>query len=126
VLTEVEDAAQFGIISSGRETGSSGRSRGVRDNKLSSTRLSDDVHDVLRSVFVDSSYVLSSSSTFELGMSVDTERRAKEGVVRFSRVADPGWVIGGVDSGRLSGTPLGDDDVNLEKNFLVGEPGAGA
>ena len=75
---------------------------------------------------VDSLYVLSSSSSFELGMLVDTERRAKEGVVRSSRESDPGWVIGGVDSGRLNGTPLGDDDANLEKNFLVGETGAEA
>lgn len=33
VLTEVEDAPQVGTISSERETESSGRSRGVRDNK---------------------------------------------------------------------------------------------
>ena len=90
MLTEVEDAAQVGIISSEREIESSGRSRGVRDDKLSSALLIDDVNDVLRSVFVDGSYFLSSSSSFELGMWVDTGRRAKEGVVRSSREADPG------------------------------------
>jgi hypothetical protein len=115
VLTEVEDAPQVGIISLEREIESSGRSRGVCDNKLSSKLLNDDVNDVLRSVFVDGSYVLSSS--FELGILVDTER-VKEGVVRSSREADPGCLIGGVDSGRLNGTALG-DDMNLE-------PGAGA
>jgi hypothetical protein len=127
VLTEVEeDVAQVGIISSEREIESSGRSRGVRDDKLSSTLLNDDVNDVLRFVFVEGPYVLSSSSSFELGMLVDAERRVKEGMVRSSREADPGCVIGGVDSDRLNGTALGDDDANLEKKFLVGVPGAGA
>lgn len=106
VLTEVEeDEAQVGIISS---------------------LLNDDVSDVLRSVFVDGPYVLSSSSSFELGMLVDAERRAKAGVVKSSREVDPGWVIGGVDSGRLNGAALGGDDANLERNFLVGETGGGA
>jgi len=126
VLTEIEDEAQVGIVSSEREIESSGRSRGVCDDESSSALLNDDVNDVLRSVFVDGPYVLSSSSTFEFGMLVDTERRVKEDVVRSSREADPGWVIGGVDSGRLNGTTTGDDDVNLEKNFLVGVLGAGA
>lgn len=126
MLTEVEDAPQVGLISSEKETESCGRSRGVRDNELSSPLLNDDDNDVLRSLFVDGSYVLSSLSSFELGMLVDTERRVKEGVVRSSREADPGCVIGGVDSGRLNGTLLGDDDVNLEKKFLVGKAGAGA
>ena len=124
-MTEVEDAPQVGIVSSEREIESSGRSRGVRDNKLSPKLLNDDVNDVLRSVFADISYVLSSSSSFELGMSVDTER-AMEGVLRSSREVDPGCLIGGVDSGRLNGrTSLG-GDVNLEKNFLVGKLSAGA
>ena len=106
VLTEIdEDEAQVGITSS---------------------LLNDDVSDVLRFVFVDEPAVLSSSSTFELGMLVDAERGAKEGIVRSSREADPGWVIGGVDSGRLNGTALGGDDANLERNFLVGEVVAGA
>ena len=112
VLTEVEDVPQVGIISSEREIESSGRSRVVRD---SSKLLNDDLNDVLRSVFVDGSYVLSSSSSFELGMLVDTER-AKEGVVRSSREADSGCMIGGVDSGRLNGTLAAlEGDVNLEK-----------
>ena len=59
-------------------------------------------------------------------MLVDTERRATEGVVKSSREADPGCVIGGVESGRLDGTSLGDDNLNLEKKFLVGKAGAGA
>ena len=127
MLTEVEeDAAQVGVISSEREIESSGRSRRVRDNELSSTLLNNDVNDILRSVLVDGLYVLSSPSTFELGMLVDTGRRAKEGVVKSSREANPGCVIGGVESGRLNGTPLGDDDANFEKKFLVGEAGAGA
>ena len=126
VLTEVEeDAGQVGIVSLEREIESFGRSRGVRDTKLSSTLLNDDVNDVLRSVFVDGPYVLSSSSTFELGMLVDDELRGKD-VVRSSCEADSGWVIGGVDSGRLNGTPLGDDNANLEKNFLGGETIVGA
>jgi len=125
VLTEVEDAPQVGIISSERGIESPSRSRGVRDNMLLSSKLlNDDVNDVLRSVFVDGSYVLSSSSSFELGMSVDTER-AKEGVVRSSRDVDPGCFIGGVDSDRLDETPL-EGDVNLEKIFLAGKPGTGA
>jgi len=116
VLTEVEDAPQVGIISSEREIESSGRSREVRDNRLFSILLNDDVNDVLRSVFVDGSYVLSSSSSFEWGMLVDTER-AKEGVVGSSREAD---------SGCLHGTPPLGGDVNLEENFFVGKPGTGA
>jgi len=124
VLTEVEDAPQVGLISSERGIESSRRSRGVRDNILSSRLLNDDVNDILRSKFVDGSYVLSSSSSIELGMLVDTER-AKEGVVRSSREIDPGCLIGGVDSGRLNGSALR-GDVNLEKKFLVGKPGAGA
>ena len=124
MLTEVEDTPQAGIISSERVIESSGRSRGVRDNKLSSKLLNDDVNDVLRSVFVDASYVVSSSSSFELEMLVDTER-TKDGMVRSSREVDPGCLTGGVNSGRLNGTPLG-GDVNLEKNFLVGKSSAGA
>jgi hypothetical protein len=126
VLTEVDDAPpQVGIVaSSEREIESSRASRGVRDNKLSSEMLDDDVNDVLRSVFVDESYILLSSSSFELGMLVDAER-VKEGVGRSSLEVDPDsdCLIGGVDSGRLNGTPLG-DDVNLEKNFLIGGTGA--
>ena len=126
MLTEMEDAPQAGIISLEREVESSGRSRGVRDDKLSSTLLKDDVNDVLRSVFVDGPIALSSSSAFELGMKEDNERRAKEDVVRSSREVDSGCVIGGVDSGRLNGTLLDDDNANLEKNFLIGGFGAGA
>lgn len=119
MLTEVDDAPQVGIvISLERELESSVRSRGVRDNKLSSEMLNDDVNDVLRSVFVDESYILLSSSSFELGILVDTER----GVVESSLEVDPGRLIGGVDSGRLIGL---EDDVNLEKNFLIGKPDAG-
>ena len=87
--------------------------------------MNDDVNDVLRSAFDDKSYVLSASSSFELGMSVDTER-VKEDVVRSSREADSGCSAGGADPGRLNGTALG-GDVNLDKKFLVvGRHGAGA
>ena len=116
MLTEVEDAPQLGI-SSETEIGSSGRRRGVRDNKLFPKPLNDDVSDV---VFVDEP----SSSSFKLGMLVDTER-ADEGVLRSSREAVPGRLIGGVDSARLNEIPLG-GDVNLEKNFFFGEAGTGA
>jgi hypothetical protein len=112
VLTEVEDAPpQVGIVISLER--SSGRSRGVRDNKLSSEMLNDDVNDVFRSLFVDESYILLSSS-------MDTER----GVVKSLLEVDPGCSIGGVDSGRLDGIPF-EDDANLEKNFFIGKPGAG-
>ena len=55
---------------------------------------------------------------------MDAEREM-DGVVRSSREANPGCLIGGVDSGLLNGTSLG-GDVNLEKNFLIGKPCAGA
>lgn len=122
----LEDAPQVGIISSERIIGSCGRSRGVRDicDGSSSKSLNDNVdNDVLRSAFVDGSYVPSPSSSFEVRIVVGTE-----GLVRFSREADPAvrravsstdWLIGDVDSSRLIGTALG-GDVNLERNLLAG------
>ena len=44
-------------------------------------------------------------------------------MVRSSRVADPG---GGLEALIQVVRLLGDDDANLEKNFLVSEPGAEA